>query len=213
MVAYVLPGFIVLAGIAPFSRTVAAWLQPLDQAEASLGAPLYAVLAATTIGMIVSCFRWLIIDHVHHWTGVRPPVWDDSLLSERVGAFNYLVDNHYRYYQFYSNILIAIAIAYLVNRMAATSPVLGLGTDFGVLVVFATLFAGSRDALSKYYVRTARLIGQFSEKGGTIMTNGNHNDGVGTATSARPRPEVKAPPKPSASPAPKQPRENVRRDR
>lgn len=55
MVAYLLPGFIVLAGIAPFAPIVAAWLKPLDQAEASLGAPLYALLAALTIGMIVSC--------------------------------------------------------------------------------------------------------------------------------------------------------------
>src|SRR5438034_2305973 len=135
MVAYVLPGFIVLAGIAPFAPLVAAWLQPLNQAQASLGAPVYAVLAATTIGMIVSCFRWLIIDHVHHWTGVAPPVWDDSRLSERVGAFNYLVDNHYRYYQFYANILIAFVIAYLTNRAALTSPLLGVGTDVGFLVV------------------------------------------------------------------------------
>src|SRR5215207_4744554 len=93
MVAYVLPGFIVLAGIAPFSSSVAAWLRPLNQAEASLGAPVYAVLAATTIGMILSCFRWLLIDHIHHLTGVKPPVWNDSRLEERVGAFNYLVEN------------------------------------------------------------------------------------------------------------------------
>src|SRR6266496_198027 len=121
MVAYLLPGFIVLAGIAPFAPLVAAWLQPLNQAQASLGAPVYAVLAATTIGMIVSCFRWLIIDHIHHWTGVRPPVWDDSRLEERIAAFDYLVDNHYRYYQFYANILIAVAIAYLANQGALTS--------------------------------------------------------------------------------------------
>src|SRR5262245_46345723 len=121
MIAYLLPGFIVLAGLAPLSPTIEAWLQPLDHAEASLGAPLYAVLAATTLGMIASCFRWLLIDHVHHWTGVKPPVWDDSRLEERIGAFNYLVDNHYRYYQFYANILISVAIAYSVNRVMGTS--------------------------------------------------------------------------------------------
>src|SRR4051794_10808003 len=89
MVAYVLPGFIVLAGLAPFSPTVSSWLQPLHQAEASLGAPLYAVLMATTIGMILSCFRWLIIDHIHFWTGLKSPVWDDSRLEERIDAFDY----------------------------------------------------------------------------------------------------------------------------
>ena len=189
MVAYLLPGFIVLAGIAPFAPLVAAWLQPLNQAQANLGAPVYAVLAATTIGMIVSCFRWLIIDHLHYWTGVRAPVWDDSRLSERVGAFNYLVDNHYRYYQFYANILIAIAIAYLPNRVPGTSALLGIGTDMIFFIVCAALFAGSRDALIKYYLRTDRLIGQTGKKGSVAMTNGNHHD-IG-ATTNKPRPDAK----------------------
>ena len=213
MVAYLLPGFIVLAGIAPFAPLVAAWLQPLNQAQASLGAPVYAVLAATTIGMIVSCFRWLIIDHIHHWTGVRLPVWDDSRLLERVGAFNYLVDNHYRYYQFYSNILVAVAIAYLINRVATTSPLFGVGTDLGFIFVCAALFAGSRDALSKYYLRTTRLIGHISQKGGTPMTNGNQHESGGTAlsnarTTAKPdrKPESLHKPsqsKPQKTPSPK----------
>src|SRR4051812_654993 len=96
-VAYLLPGFVVLAGIAPFAPVVAAWLQPLNQAEASLGAPLYAVLAGITIGMIVSCLRWILIDHFHHWTGLTPPRWDDNRLPERIEAFNYIVEQHFRY--------------------------------------------------------------------------------------------------------------------
>src|SRR6266496_1090753 len=149
MVAYLLPGFIVLAGIAPFAPVVATWLQPLNQAQASLGAPVYAVLAATTIGMIVSCIRWLLIDHIHHWTGVRPPAWDDSRLEERVVAFNYLVDNHYRYYQFLANTLVAVIWAYSINRWMATSSRLGVGTDLGVFILCAALFTGSRDSLMK----------------------------------------------------------------
>ena len=213
LVAFTLPGFIVLAGIAPFSPTVASWLQPLDRAEASLGAPLYAMLAATTIGMIVSCFRWLLIDHIHRWMGIVPPVWDDGRLPERINAFDYIVANHYRFYQFYANTLIALITVYTVNRTAGTFPLLGVGTDTGMLLLCAVLFAGSRDTLSKYYARTGRLVGQISKKGRIAMTNGNHNDGVGTATSARPRPQVKPPPqpKPETSPSPKPGRENVQR--
>src|ERR1051326_5201223 len=103
IVAYLLPGFIGLAGLAPFMPAVAAWLRPGSYSEASLGAPVYAILAATTIGMIASCIRWLVIDHIHEWTGVVPPTWDDSRLEERLVAFNYLVESHYRYYQFVAN--------------------------------------------------------------------------------------------------------------
>src|SRR5258708_1900175 len=139
MVAYLLPGFIGLAGIAPFSPIVMAWLRPLNQSAASLGAPVYAVLAATTIGMIVSCFRWLLIDHINLWTGIRPPTWDDSRLQETFNAFDYLVDNHYRYYQFFANTLVASLFAYAVNRLMETSPLLGVGTDLGLLVLCAVL--------------------------------------------------------------------------
>jgi len=190
MVAYLLPGFIVLAGIAPFAPLVAAWLQTLNQAQASLGAPVYAVLAATTIGMIVSCFRWLIIDHIHHWTGVNPPAWDDSRLEERIDAFNYLVDNHYRYYQFSANTLIAVITAYVANRITWTSRLFGLGTDIAFLILCMTLFAGSRDALSKYYGRTIQVVGLISEKGSSTMTNGNHPE-FGNRSPATPRPEAK----------------------
>src|ERR1700689_5313253 len=91
IVAYLLPGFIALAAIVPLAPTVAGWLQPVPQAEASLGPPIYTLLAAITMGMIVSVFRWLLIDHIHQWTGLTAPMWDDSRLEDRLAAFNYLV--------------------------------------------------------------------------------------------------------------------------
>jgi hypothetical protein len=159
MVAYLLPGFIGLIGIAPFSPLVVVWLRPLNESTSSLGAPVYAVLAATTIGMIISSFRWILIDHINLWTGVVPPTWDDSRLEDLGNAFDYLVAHHYRYYQFFSNTLIASLFAYATNRLMQTSALFGVGTDLGILTLSAVLFAGGRDALRKYYARTKRLIG------------------------------------------------------
>lgn len=177
IVAHVLPGFIGLAGIAPLFPAVVQWLQPASQGEAGFGPPIYALMAATAVGMIVSCVRWLLIDHLHHWTGVTPPVWDDRALESRLEAFNYIVEVHYRYYQFYANTLVAVLWAYGMNRFYGTLPLLGMGTDLGVFLLCSVLFVGSRDALSKYYIRTDRLVGQATEKdyGGAVMTNGNHH--------------------------------------
>jgi hypothetical protein len=159
IVAYLLPGFIGLAGIAPLVPVVRAWLVPVTYAEASLGPPIYAVLAATTLGMFLSCFRWLLIDHVHQWTGVRPPRWDDRQLQAHLAAFNYLVESHYRYYQFVANSLVGVLFSYLINRMLGTLQVLGIVTDVACVAVCGALFAASRDALTKYYGRTSKLIG------------------------------------------------------
>ncbi len=57
-----------------------------------------------------------------------------------------------------------------------TSPLLGAQTDIAALILCSALFVASRDALAKYYTRTARLVGQAAEKGSTgdMMYNGNH---------------------------------------
>ena len=211
IVAYLLPGFIGLAGLAPFIPTVSEWIRPVNQGEASFGPTVYAVMAAMTVGMIVSCVRWLVLDHLLHWTGVSHPVWDDRQLDKNLAGFNYIVEAHYRYYQFYGNTLVAIVAAYGLNRMEGTWRLLGTGTDIGILLLCVVLFAGSRDALRKYYSRTGRLIGVIAKKGsaGDVMTNGNHHSQeAGAATP----PPVETPPK-SASTVRSEPRpETVKSD-
>jgi hypothetical protein len=194
LIAYLLPGFVALGGIAPLVPTVAGWLKA-DQ-TASFGAPLYALLAATAAGMTVSCFRWLTVDQLHVFFGVPPPNFNARALEERPAAFQYLVENHYRFYQFYANTLIAVVWSYSIFRWLKTSSLLRFDTDVGVLILCAVLFAGSRDALSKYRGRSVQLIGQvtFNHSDGEVMTNGiDHNQGGGTSGKppVEPKPETK----------------------
>src|SRR5258708_6924299 len=99
LIAYVLPGFVALAGVAPLVPSVARWLRPVGQGDLGLGPPLYAVLAATAVGLIISCFRFVSIDRIHAWTGVRRPEWDDRRLQSVLGAFDYVVQNHFKFYE------------------------------------------------------------------------------------------------------------------
>lgn len=209
LVAYLLPGFIGLFGVAPFVPAVANWLQPINQVDFGVGPTAYAILAAIAMGMILSCFRWLLIDQLHRCTGVRRPAMDASHLETRLDAFDYVVEAHYRYYQFYANTIVAIALAYGLNRFIKPSPFLGFGTDLGVAILCTVLFVGSRDALSNYYAGTTRLVGQVAEKdSGNDMTNGRGHDSVGCACASRSAPPVKsydqsqAPVKPESSGAP-----------
>jgi hypothetical protein len=205
LVAYVLPGFIAVAGLAPIFPTLAQWLRPTGQGDLGLGPPVYALLGATAIGLILSCFRWVLIDHIHQWTGVTPPVWDDIQLPTRLGGFDYLVQNHFRYYEFTANTLLAVLGAYSMNRVLGTLPFLGLGTDLAVLILCIVLFAASRDALAKYYNRTGRLIGPIAEKElrGTSMFNGNDHSSGGKP-GPNPKPETKPQEEAGKSGKPKQ---------
>jgi hypothetical protein len=196
VIAYLLPGFVALAGIAPLSAIVAKWLYA-DQ-TVSFGAPVYALLAATAAGMVVSCFRWFVVDRIHILTGVAAPVFNARALEDRPAAFNLLVESHYRYYQFYANTLVAVVWTYAIYRLLVKSSHLALGTDIGVLILCAVLFAGSRDALSKYRNRSGQLVGQLilNKSEGEPMTNGiDHNQGNGDKSEKQ-----STPPKPAAKP-------------
>src|SRR5437870_4470894 len=133
-IAYLLPGFVGLAGLAPLAPAVGIWLQPDAMGNPGLGPSIYALVAATAFGLVVSCFRWLIVDFLLHQTGLKRPVWKDQRLVERLDAFDYLVEHHYRYYQFYANTTVALMWAYSIHRVMKTSTLLGVGTDLGVIL-------------------------------------------------------------------------------
>lgn len=183
VIAYLLPGFVALAGIAPLSPIVAEWLHP-DQ-TGTFAAPVYVLLAATALGMVASCFRWLLVDRIHAMTGVIAPVFNAGALEENPGAFNCLVENHYRYYQFYANTLVAVVWAYAVRRSLTPSLFLRVPTDLGVVILCVVLFAGSRDALVKYRSRSSQLNERvaLTDLEGEAMTNGiDHNQGNGDSS-------------------------------
>ncbi|MEJ7594342.1 MAG: hypothetical protein WKF77_22630 [Planctomycetaceae bacterium] len=62
---------------------------------------------------MVSTLRWLLIDTLHHRTGILPPKWNFRKLRDRITAYDRLIEIHYRYYQWHSNALIAVTIAKL----------------------------------------------------------------------------------------------------
>jgi hypothetical protein len=160
VIAYVLPGLVALWGVSYFSPTVSSWI-----ASSQLGAPtvagfLYVTLGSLASGLTVSAVRWALIDTLHHATGIRPPAWDFRKLDDRLEAFEAVVENHYRHYQFYSNMFIAVAFAYRARLVwEGRSVVEELWPTIGFLVLEAILFVGSRDTLRKYYARAERLLG------------------------------------------------------
>ena len=159
LIAYLLPGFAVLWGIALFSETVRTWLGTAPSQAPTVGGFLYVTLASVGAGMAASTVRWLIIDSIHQATGIREPRWNFSTLAERVAAFQSLIEYQYRYYQFYGNTLVALVFVYAAHRMTVGS-VAELGwIDVGFAVLAVAFFAGSRDTLRKYYQRSADLLG------------------------------------------------------
>jgi uncharacterized membrane protein YgcG len=165
LIAYLLPGSVALWGASYHVVVVRDWLTTAPAEGPSIGGFLHATLASTALGLVISAVRWALIDRLLARAGVRQPAWDFELFAERLAAYEWLVANHYRYYQFYANMLVALACAY-VARLAAIG-------DFGrregpvaagFLLVEVVLLLGARDALRKYYARTRALLARRNRR-------------------------------------------------
>lgn len=152
LIIYVIPGFTALQGLPSPSTVLSANALIGSGGEASLAGFLYITVEAITAGLIVSAVRWLVLDSLHHRTGVRRPSLDFSLLDRNVAAFELLVTGHYWFYQFYANMVVALAWAYCT--LGDIRP--GRAWIYGLLV--GLFFVASRDALKKYYERVGGLL-------------------------------------------------------
>ena len=159
IIAYLLPGFVTLWGVSYFSPTVAAWIVASHQDAPTVAGFMYVTLASLAAGVTVSAIRWAIVDHLHHATGVVPPAWKFANLEGKLQGYLALIENHYRYYQFYANMFVAAAFAYWARLFSEGPAVTSrLATTCGFLALEIVLFAGSRDTLHKYYSRTQQLL-------------------------------------------------------
>ena len=160
LIAYVIPGFLVLTVWSSYFPTVQAWLGQADGQSTTVGGFLYGTLASVAAGLIVSAIRWLWLDSVHHWTGIERPEWDFTQSTNQLAAFEGAVQNHYRYYQFYGNTLTALLLAAPFGLLPASGLVVHPFSLILTLILLLVLFVASRDALRKYYIRSNCLLNQ-----------------------------------------------------
>lgn len=158
LIAYVLPGFTAIWGTTYFSDAMRLWIGSSATDAPTVAGFLFITLASIGAGLTVSTIRWLIVDSIHHLTGIRPPSWDFSRLGPTVVAFGVLLDIHYRYYQAYSGMVISLIWLLLARRFATTGSVPLGWPDLAILALIGIFYLGSRDTLKKYYSRTGQLL-------------------------------------------------------
>ena len=170
-IAYVLPGFLLLASASLLVSPLQIWLLGPAPDAPSVGGVVYVTAGSILLGMVIGVIRWAVIDTLHAVTGLRRPVWNERLLPERLEAFQLLVQNHFRYYEFYGNTAVALPLAWTCLRLSPASSAIPIGlVDAGVVILTLLLIVASRDALRRYFLRSADLLG----KEPAAMTNGNH---------------------------------------
>jgi len=160
IIAFLLPGFLFLWGLSYSFDEVATWLAKSSMKDApSIGGFLYATLASLSLGLLISAVRWLLVDHILYCFGIRDRGMDFSKLKEKdqFAAFQGVVENHSRYYQYYSNTSIAILSAFILYLVFGKTNLPVAIWIVTILIVLA-LLCGSADALNKYYTRANEVL-------------------------------------------------------
>ncbi|MEM7625862.1 MAG: hypothetical protein AAF333_09545 [Planctomycetota bacterium] len=196
LIAHVLPGFIALWGLQAVSPTVRVWLSAASSASdlPTVGGFLYVTLASVALGMAVGAIRWCVIDWLHHHTGLPRPTWDDSKLQQNLHAFDLLVEHHYRYYQFHSNTIVSLLIAYAAHRGSSGFDDSNGTLEFMLLALIAVFWATSRSNLHRYYTRVTALM---NPEGDSLMSNGSHPKPATGSKPQTPKPTEAKKPAPS----------------
>ncbi|MFI4893588.1 MAG: hypothetical protein ACIAQ0_09180 [Phycisphaerales bacterium JB058] len=165
LIAYITPGFVGLWGASFVVPDLRELLLGSTPEGPSLGGFLYVTVGSIAAGMLANAVRWAVLDTAHHLTGLKPPRWNDAALHDRVSAYEWLVENHYRHYQFYGNTLVSLVFAHICWRISVAEVAIGVGKlDAATLLACLVLIAGSRSTLSRYYRRVGSLLGE-QEKG------------------------------------------------
>jgi len=174
LIAYLLPGFTTLWGLSYASDTIRLWLGNSPTSARTVDGFLYVTLASIAMGLTASTVRWLVLDTVHHWTGVPRPRWDFSRLQQNVAAYDVIVEHKYRYYQFHGNMLISLVVVYLTRRLSLGFWSASIGfVDLGYLLLGVIFFAGSRDTYHKYILRGNMLLGKTTHPPGGAQEKPN----------------------------------------
>lgn len=164
LIAYLLPGLIVLWAASYFSGTVRLWLKNGDQSSPAIAGFLYVTLAAFTAGLTLGAIRTVTIDVLHHRSGVPKPDWDFSSFQAKFWAFNQLVESHYCFYQFYAHLCIAmpaLVVSSYVSSGGKIDPICLVGSAALEIVLFTV----SRTTLKTYYARVSHLLGSADADG------------------------------------------------
>jgi hypothetical protein len=157
LIAYIVPGTTVVLGLSPFLPIVQSWLDSSTANAPTISGLLYLTFTSLSVGMTVSAVRWAVVDRLHARLGLHPPELDFARLVGKVEELRLLIEIHYRHYQFYANMMVALLIAYLGYRVHVGLTWPGL-PDVAFFILEPVFYVTSRDTLQKYYSRTQQLF-------------------------------------------------------
>lgn len=168
VIAYIVPGLIGLYSLAPHSQAIRTLLGG-NNYSLSAQALVPLLLLAIAAGIIINAVSGIILKPMIIISGVEEIDPDYSRLkSKDIEKFKEFTNQTYRYYQCYSNMLIALIMFFISYRCKIT----GIKLGFIVLLTIPILFCAARSSLKQSYKVMSDLI----------PSNGGENNGLRNGT-------------------------------
>jgi hypothetical protein len=161
IVAFLLPGLIGMYGLGYWSEGVKKLLKPALSAEATVGPSVILLLGALALGLVISAVRCLAFERFMCRKHKFPTDMFSRLSSgDKLNSFRAVVDEHYRYHQFYGGSFVALVVMYS-GWIKNFYP--GLHTPFiifsiGFLLLEILLLDTANDAYKKYVRRGNTIV-------------------------------------------------------
>ena len=115
VIGFLLPGLMGLLSLVFWSERMRAVFQTFLTAQSSVGLFLLVILAALTVGLMVTVVRWALFEC--WWCkSDRLQTSDFAALGtskDKLEAFSAAVDAHYRYHQFWGGMAVVLPILYV----------------------------------------------------------------------------------------------------
>jgi uncharacterized membrane protein (DUF485 family) len=165
IIAFIAPGFIAYKAICYHVAFTDRWLIAAQDKEQSVGVFLFVLLGSLVFGIVVSGIRALIVDNLLCWKRLgklavqRPAINWSGVDEKRLIVINDAVESFYRYYQFYSNCLVAVLLLLLAYKLSSQSQPWPFGYWIALLVIESILIWSARDSFRKYSDSLSQIAG------------------------------------------------------
>lgn len=187
-IAFLLPGLIVLFGIATVYAPVATWFEGAQNGPTITGF-VFVLMAALALNVIVTCLRWTLFEKLAcRWTrpaspdGARrtrttwvppAPPYDESRRYEKREVLSEIKLDFYYHYLAYANAAVALPTAVVIWQFG--TPMIWqirLGVGIGTLLVIAALGAAACDAIQRYDRSASEVLGMKQGVAGAAVAPG-----------------------------------------
>jgi hypothetical protein len=162
IIGFLLPGLFGLYALGLWLSDVQTLLKPALSTQATVGPSFFLLLSALTMGLLLSAVRFFCFEKLL----CRAHKFDKEIFKklgtgEKLTAFNAVVEQHYRYHQFYGGCAIAALIAFprwLQSVWSTISSLHGVMLVGGFLLLEILMIITARDSFTRYIERGNNIV-------------------------------------------------------